>query len=152
YLRRHAAEPPELPALLAPAPAPVATARVLIVDDEPGVRRFCRYSLEGTGLQCDEAPDGRAALTAFHTVPYDRVLLDIDMPELNGLEVCDRLRSTPGDPHLKILMFSGRVSADDLSQQLFTGADDYLSKPFSAVELHARVQAALRLKRAQEQG
>jgi response regulator RpfG family c-di-GMP phosphodiesterase len=132
-------------------PAGVAQSpRVLIADDEPGIRRFCRYCLEAEGLQCDLAANGRAALDAFRAGHYDMVLLDIDMPELSGLEVCERLRSTPGDPHLKILMFSGRASSDDLAPMLLTGADDYLVKPFTTVQLQARVQAALRLKQAQE--
>jgi response regulator RpfG family c-di-GMP phosphodiesterase len=124
--------------------------RVLIADDEPGIRLFCRYCLEAEGLQCEDAANGRAALDAFRAGPYDLVLLDIDMPELNGLEVCQLLRSTPTDPHLKIIMFSGRTSSDDLAQTLLTGADDSLVKPFTAVQLQARVQAALRLKLAQE--
>jgi response regulator RpfG family c-di-GMP phosphodiesterase len=138
--------------LLAPA-RPVdseVAPRVLIADDEPAVRLFCRYALQAAGMRCDEVPDGRAALEAFRAAAYDLVLLDIDMPELSGLEVCQRLRNTPTDPHLKVLMFSGRTSADDLAQMLFIGADDYLTKPFSAVQLQARAQAALRLKRAQE--
>ena len=128
----------------------VPTPRVLIADDEPGIRLFCRYCLEAEGLQCEVAVNGRAALETFRAGQFDLVLLDIDMPELSGLEVCQRLRTTPIDPHLKILMFSGRTSSDDLAQMLLTGADDYLVKPFTAVQLRARVQAALRLKLAQE--
>jgi response regulator RpfG family c-di-GMP phosphodiesterase len=126
------------------------TARVLIVDDEPGVRLFCRYCLQAEGLRCDEAADGHKGLAAFRAGHYDLVLLDIDMPVMNGLEVCECLRGMPTDPHLKVIMFSGRVSSDELAQMLLTGADDYLVKPFSAVQLRSRVQAALRLRQAQE--
>ncbi|HYT94227.1 MAG TPA: HD domain-containing phosphohydrolase [Gemmataceae bacterium] len=123
---------------------------LLIVDDEPSVRLFCRYALQLEGIDCDEAADGKRGLEIFQAGRYDLVLLDIDMPEMDGLEVCQRLRSMPTEPHLKIVMFSGRTSSDDLARMLLTGADDYLTKPFTAVQLQARVKAALRLKAAQE--
>ena len=150
FLRHGAAERGGDPAARrTPAGGPSAP-RVLIVDDEPGIRMFCRFCLEAEKLECDAVANGRAALDAFHAGHYDLVLLDIDMPELNGLDVCQRLRSRPADPHLKVIMFSGRTSSDDLAQMLLTGADDYLVKPFTAVQLQARVQSALRLKQAQE--
>src|SRR5207245_4248908 len=80
----------------------------------------------------------------------DRVLLDIDMPEMNGLDVLQYLRKSPPAPHLKIIMFSGRASADEMAEMMLAGADDYLTKPFSVVQLVARVKAALRLKDAQD--
>ncbi len=140
------------PALLAPARllAPTPSPRLLIVDDEPSIRLFCRYALQLEGLECDEASDGKQALAAFQRRPYDLVLLDIDMPVMNGLEVCRRLRNAPLDPHLKVIMFSGRASSDDLAQMLLTGADDCLTKPFTLVQLRSRVKAALRLKVAQQ--
>jgi response regulator RpfG family c-di-GMP phosphodiesterase len=153
FLRHSAAESVADPAARRGPGRPAGAAqppRVLIADDEPGIRQFCRYCLEAEGLQCDLVPNGRAALDAFRAGHYDLVLLDIDMPELNGLEVCERLRSMPIDPHLKVIIFSGRASSDDLAQMLLTGADDTLNKPFTAVQLQSRVQAALRLKLAQE--
>jgi putative two-component system response regulator len=133
---------------------------VLIVDDEPLIRRLCRYALEFEGIDCDEAADGLLALEAMHastersreaSLPagYDLVLLDIDMPRLKGPEVCRRLRAEGAVAHLKIIMMSGRASADDMAQMLSGGADDYLSKPLSVVQLQARVKAALRLRDAQ---
>ena len=78
------------------------------------------------------------------------VLLDIDLPGVSGWEVCRQLRHVPGRPHLKVLLFSGHANPDDLAQMMLAGADDYLTKPFSPVQLASRVQAALQLQRAQE--
>jgi response regulator RpfG family c-di-GMP phosphodiesterase len=142
-----------IPADLAPTPTQVALEpgrRVLIVDDEPAIRHFCRLALQAEGLLCDEAANGVRALEAFKKQHYDLVLLDIDMPEMSGLEACRRLRENPPQAHLKVIMFSGRSSPDDLAQLLLTGADDYLMKPFTPMQLQARVQAALRLKAAQQ--
>jgi response regulator RpfG family c-di-GMP phosphodiesterase/serine/threonine protein kinase len=122
----------------------------LLVDDEPEVRRLCRFALEAEGLKCDEASSGPQALAAAHDKPYDLVLLDIAMPGISGVEVCRKLRQNPPSPHLKIIMVSAHASADEMALMLSSGADDYLTKPFSLVQLSARVQAALRLKEAQD--
>jgi response regulator RpfG family c-di-GMP phosphodiesterase/tRNA A-37 threonylcarbamoyl transferase component Bud32 len=122
----------------------------LLVDDEPEVRRLCRFALEAEGLKCDEASNGPQALAAVHDKPYDLVLLDIAMPGISGVEVCRKLRQHPPSLHLKIIMVSAHASADEMALMLSSGADDYLTKPFSLVQLSARVQAALRLKEAQD--
>jgi response regulator RpfG family c-di-GMP phosphodiesterase len=124
--------------------------RVLIVDDEPAIREFCRHILKPQGLECEEAAGALAALEAVEARPYDLVLLDVCLPDLPGVEVLRRLRERPPSPHLKIIMFSGSATADDLSHMLIAGADEYLTKPFSVVQLQGRVQAALRLKDAQD--
>jgi len=124
--------------------------RLLIVDDELANRTLCRNLLEPVSGNCSEAPDGEAALRALEEERFDLVLLDIDMPKLNGREVLQRIRERPTTPHLKVIMVSGRVSGDDLAQLMRGGADDFLSKPFSAVQLRERVKAALRLKDAQD--
>ncbi|HXG12098.1 MAG TPA: response regulator [Gemmataceae bacterium] len=131
----------------ADAPAPP---RILIVDDDPEVRSLCRDLLEDDGLQCDEAADGIQGVAAARSRPYDLVLLDVDMPGMNGFEVLSRLRENPPDPHLKIIMFSGRATGDELAHMLLNGSDDYLTKPFSIVQLRGRVRAALRRKEAQD--
>jgi response regulator RpfG family c-di-GMP phosphodiesterase len=139
----------------APASAPASTMelsasrRILIVDDQPFVRSFCRIALEQQGHACDEAEDGPAALRLFRNQPYDLVLLDIDMPVMSGWQVCRELRGLPGRSHLKIVLFSGRASPDDLAKMMLAGADDYLTKPFTPVQLASRVQAALELQHAQ---
>ncbi len=125
--------------------------RVLIVDDEAPIRLLCRYALQSEELHCDEATNGVQALQAVHGGRYDLVLLDIDMPEMRGTEVLRRLRQAPPGPHLKIIMFSGRASPDEMADMLLAGADDYLTKPFSTVQFVARIKAGLRLKMFQDQ-
>jgi putative two-component system response regulator len=124
--------------------------RILIVDDQPFIRSFCRIALEQQGFACAEAEDGTTALQVFHERGIDLVLLDIDMPGMSGWEVCRELRSLPSRPHLKVLLFSGRANPDDLAKMMLAGADDYLTKPFTPVQLASRVQAALQLQQAQE--
>jgi cyclic di-GMP phosphodiesterase len=124
--------------------------RVLIVDDEPVIRSLCRYALQGAGLFCDEAANGRLAWESLQTHIYDLVVSDSDMPEMNGLELLQRLRESPPTPHLKVIMISGRVSGDEMAHMLSQGADDYLTKPLSIGQFLSRVKAALRLKDAQD--
>ncbi len=133
-----------------PPTAEIAPARVLIVDDQPDIRRLCRVALVAEGLVCDEAGTGPDAVAIAGTRPYDLVLLDVDLPGFSGEQVLARLRRQPPVPHLKVIMFSGAASGDDLSRILLAGADDFVTKPFSVVQLRARVKAALRLKEAQD--
>jgi len=124
---------------------------ILIVDDEPAIRLLCRHGLQAEGLFCEEASNGPEALALVGAKPFDLVLLDMAMPGgMTGLDVCRRLRENPPTPHLRIIVFSGHVSADDLAQVMLAGADDFLTKPFSILQLQARVKAALRLKDAQD--
>lgn len=147
-------QPPEkttgtgLPALESRNPA--VKYRILIVDDEVPNRSLLSAVLTSAGFYCEEAGDGVLALTALAARPFDLVILDIDMPNMKGTEVLRRLRELPPCPHLKIIMISGRVSADELAQMMLGGADDYLVKPFSSTELKARVQTALHMKEAQD--
>jgi response regulator RpfG family c-di-GMP phosphodiesterase len=123
---------------------------VLVVDDEPGPREISCRVLRAAEIECDEATGGLAALEAILSKAYDLVLLDIHMPDMNGLDVCRQLRLKPPSPHLKIITMSGLANPDDLANMLLAGADDFLSKPFSVVQLQARVKSALRLKSAQD--
>jgi response regulator RpfG family c-di-GMP phosphodiesterase len=90
------------------------------------------------------------ALEAVRGQSCDLVLLDIDMPRMNGRETLKWLREAPPCPHLKVILFSGRESGDDMAELLLAGADDYIPKPFSVVQLQARIKAALRFKDAQD--
>jgi response regulator RpfG family c-di-GMP phosphodiesterase len=131
-------------------PTPDRAHRVLIVDDEEGVREFCRFTLQSEQLVCDEACDGLDALEKLDQHSYDLLVVDIDMPRMSGLELCQRLREQSRSNH-KVILFSGQRSPDDMASLLSgAGVDDCLSKPFSAVQLRSRVQAALRLKDAQD--
>jgi response regulator RpfG family c-di-GMP phosphodiesterase len=144
-----AGDPPRI-TLADDVTAPARTGRVLIVDDEATVRHLCRIGLQEDQIVCGEADGGRAALATLQIEPYDLVLLDIDMPEVSGPEVLRQLRLAPPWPNLKVVMLSGRATPDDMAQLLNAGADDFLGKPFSLVQLRARVQAGLRLKAAQD--
>jgi response regulator RpfG family c-di-GMP phosphodiesterase len=124
--------------------------QVLIVDDEPAPRQLCGCVLKAEGIVCDEAASGLEALDMVYRKRYDLLLLDINMPDVSGLEVCRRLREQEPCPHLKVITLSGFANPDDMAQMLLAGADDFLAKPFSVVQLMARVKAALRLKEAQD--
>jgi response regulator RpfG family c-di-GMP phosphodiesterase len=135
----------------APPPTTESCAnRVLIVDDQADIRRLCRMALLAEGVQCDEAGTGPDAVAMAAKKPYDLVLLDVDLPGYSGEEVLRRLRQQPPIPHLKVVMFSGTANGDELSRNLVGGADDFVTKPFSIVQLRARVKSALRLKDAQD--
>lgn len=124
--------------------------RVLIVDDQPDVRRICRYALQSeTSLIC-EADNGHDAIKSMNENIYDVIILDIDLPGLSGYEILEIVRAKPPTPNLKVILFSGRENGDDLAAHLVEGADDFLTKPFSLVQLRARVKASFRLKEAQD--
>ena len=129
---------------------PTRQHRVLIVDDEEPVRRVCRLALQNEPVVCEEVDTGPDAVARGLGKPFDLVLLDVDLPGMNGEQVLRELRQRPPSAHLKVVMLSGRTSGDDLSRLLLAGADDYLTKPFSVVQLRARVKSALRLKDAQD--
>jgi two-component system OmpR family response regulator len=116
-------------------------ARILVVDDDPHLREVVRFALERAGYGVTEAVDGAAALAAFEAEPADLVVLDVLMPELDGLEVCRRLRARAPVP---IVFLSSRDEELDRVLGLELGADDYVTKPFSPRELVARVRARLR--------
>lgn len=124
--------------------------RILLVDDEPYVRSICRYLLESQWIHCKEAVNGADALRLLAVEHFDLLLLDVDMPEIPGPQVCKHLREQPPSPNLKIMMLSGRATADDMAHMMLAGADDFLSKPFSNTQLEARVKSLLRLKDAQD--
>lgn len=118
--------------------------QVLVVDDDPHIRQLLVFALEKAGLTAREAEDGEAALTAVAQSAPDLVVLDINMPRLDGLEVCRRLRAQ-GD--LPILFLSSRDDEIDRILGIELGGDDYVVKPFSPREVVARVQAILRRAR-----
>jgi two-component system response regulator RegX3 len=113
--------------------------RLLVVEDEPGLREGLVDLLTADGHEVVAAADGVAGLEAGVADPFDVVVLDVMLPRLDGLEVCRRLRAArPGTP---ILLLTARGSEDDKVRGLGDGADDYVTKPFSARELLARVRA-----------
>ncbi len=117
---------------------------ILVVDDDDHLREVVRYALAREGYGVREAADGRAALDALAEQPADLVVLDVLMPELDGLEVCRELRRTSDVP---ILFLSSRGEELDKVLGLEMGGDDYLTKPFSPRELVSRIRAVLRRAR-----
>ena len=133
---------------------PSAPLRVLVVDDEPPIRRFLRTSLSAQGYDIVEAEDGDAALKEIRRRAPDLLVLDLGLPGIDGLEVIRRLRGTdPAGPgaNLPIIVLSSRVDEAGKVEALDLGADDYVTKPFGMDELLARIRAALR-HRLQRQG
>ena len=116
-------------------------ARVLVVDDDGHIRDVVRFALEQAGHEVDEAADGAEAQVRFAQHPCDLIVLDIIMPEQDGLDVCRHIRARSRVP---IIFLSSRDEELDRVLGLELGADDYLSKPFSPRELVARVKAVLR--------
>ena len=122
--------------------------KILLVDDDPGIRLSVQRSLEFEGYRVTTAEDGEAALVAIGAAQYDCVILDISMPRLDGLGVCRRLRQDGND--IPILVLTARQQVADRVSGLDAGADDYLAKPFALEELLARVRALLRRRPADE--
>jgi two-component system response regulator MprA len=116
--------------------------RILVVDDDRSVRDALRRALTLGGYEVDAAADGREALQRLTMGTPDAVVLDVGMPEVDGLEVCRRVRGA-GD-RVPILMLTARDSVSDRIDGLDAGADDYLVKPFDLGELKARLRALLR--------
>ncbi|MDO8211504.1 response regulator transcription factor [Conexibacter sp. CPCC 206217] len=124
--------------------------RILLVDDEQSIQTLLSYPLRRDGYEVVQATDGREALERFDERPFDLVVLDVMLPQLDGLEVCRRLRSRSSVP---IIMLTAKSEEIDKVVGLEIGADDYITKPFSMREFRSRVKAALRrseLSRASE--
>jgi two-component system OmpR family response regulator len=122
-------------------------ANLLLVDDDAHIREVMRFALEKAGHQVTEAADGAAAYALFQQHAFDLVVLDIVMPELDGLELCRRVRAHGALP---IIFVSSRDEELDRVLGLELGGDDYLTKPFSPRELSARVAAVLRRGRTSQ--
>jgi two-component system, OmpR family, KDP operon response regulator KdpE len=118
---------------------------VLVVDDEPALRKALRTSLIASGFAVEEARDGEEALVTARRHVFDLVLLDINMPGINGIDACRRMRGI--SPRAGIVMVTVRDSEDDKVRALEAGADDYVTKPFKLRELTARLRAVLRRTR-----
>ena len=118
--------------------------RILVVDDDPDILQFVRLNLELDGFQVDLAGGGKEALERAAESPPDLMLLDVMMPEIDGLTVLRRLRSDPGTSSIPVIVLTARSLAEDRVKGLDLGADDYITKPFDLEELIARVRTVLR--------
>ncbi|MBE0553110.1 MAG: phosphate regulon transcriptional regulator PhoB [Rhodobacteraceae bacterium] len=125
---------------------------VLLVEDEPAQREVLAYNLEAEGFEVAQASNGEEALEAISDSPPDLILLDWMMPHVSGLEVCRRLKLRPETRGIPVIMLSARSEEVDKVRGLETGADDYVIKPYSVVELMARLKAHLRRVRPASSG
>jgi DNA-binding response OmpR family regulator len=117
--------------------------RVLVVDDEPNIVMSLRFLMEREGFQVEVASTGQAAVAALDRAPADLVLLDIMMPELDGFEVCQRIRDHPAWRATKIVMLTAKGRDVERDKGLALGADEYVTKPFSTRDLVAKVKQML---------
>ncbi len=127
-----------------PGAAAARAGRLLIVEDEPDVAQLLRYNLAREGYEIVTTATGGEAVTMARELRPDVILLDIMVPELNGWEVCRRLKSARETTAIPIIMVTGRVDEGDKILGFEVGADDYVTKPFSPRELIARVRAVVR--------
>ena len=118
--------------------------RVLIVDDDPDIQRLVSYNLSQAGFQVLSASTGRTALDSVQKQPPDLIILDIMMPDVDGMEVCRTLRQRENSRRIPIIMLTARGEEVDRVVGFELGADDYVSKPFSPRELVLRVKSIFR--------
>lgn len=118
--------------------------RVLVVEDEPAQREVLAYNLEAEGFAVSRAQNGEEALLLVDEELPDIIVLDWMMPRLSGIEVCRRLKIRPETRSIPVIMLSARAEEVDKVRGLETGADDYVVKPYSVIELMARVRSQLR--------
>lgn len=116
--------------------------RVLVVEDEPRISDFLQRGLVSAGYEVDVAAEGNVAASQTFSVDYDLIILDLMLPDIDGLEVLQRIRNRKGSP--PVLILSARDGLEERVKGLELGADDYLVKPFAFVELLARVRALIR--------
>jgi DNA-binding response OmpR family regulator len=116
---------------------------ILVVDDEPSIVELVRFTLEDDDVRVVEASDGAEALILARRIKPDLVLLDVQMPRLDGLEACRQLRREPAFARTPIIMLTAAGQQADRTRGLGAGADEYLTKPFSPLALLALVEALL---------
>jgi two-component system copper resistance phosphate regulon response regulator CusR len=116
--------------------------RILLIEDEARIADFVQRGLESSGYKVDVAHDGKSGLAKLHDLDYDLLILDLMLPDTDGLSVLEKVKNRKASP--AVLILSARGGVDDRVRGLEMGADDYLVKPFAFVELLARVKALLR--------
>ncbi len=122
--------------------------RILVVEDEPDLSSSLAYALRAHGYEAEVADRGEVALHALETFEPDLVLLDIMLPDMSGLEICRKVRSSPNPQQPAVIILSARVQEIDRVVGFEVGADDYVVKPFSVRELMLRIEARLRMRKA----
>ena len=122
----------------------MSAGRILVVDDEPQIRRVMRTTLTATGYEVSDARSGEEAVEKLGDEKFDLILLDVNLPGMSGLEACRVIRRETLVPDVAIIMLTVRNAEKDKVEALDAGADDYVVKPFGTPELLARIRAALR--------
>lgn len=120
------------------------TKKILIVDDEPDLVELASYNLKKEGFTVSSAADGEEALQMIRGKHFDLILLDLMLPGLHGIELCRILKKNPKTENIAVVMLTAKGEVSDKVNGLESGADDYITKPFSPKELIARVKAVLR--------
>jgi len=121
------------------------TRRILIVDDEPNIVLSLEFLMQQSGYDVHTAVDGEQALEAIRTSPPDLILLDVNMPKINGYDVCATVRKNPGWQGIRILMLTAKGRDVEREKGLAMGADGYVTKPFATQEVVDKVQEILAL-------
>ncbi|OLF08585.1 response regulator transcription factor [Actinophytocola xanthii] len=118
-------------------------ARVLVAEDDPDLRGMIEFKLASAGHEVTVVADGDAAMTSARAAPPDLAVLDVMMPGMSGIEVCEALRADPVTAATPIIMLTARAQSADVSRGLAAGADEYLVKPFSPRSLVEHVEKLL---------
>jgi DNA-binding response OmpR family regulator len=121
----------------------MSTPRILLVDDEPNIVMSLEFLMRKNGYQVGIARNGAEALAAIAQAPYDLVLLDVMMPDVDGYQVCRQLRSTPSQAATKVIFLSAKSQPTDVQKGYAAGADLYIPKPFSTRQLMEKVRELL---------
>jgi PleD family two-component response regulator len=132
-----------------PETAAGQTGNILVVDDTPANLQVLSGMLKDRGYKVRPVPGGKLALLAARRDPPDLILLDINMPEMNGYEVCDRLKADDALKGIPVIFISALTEQLDKVKAFAIGGVDYITKPFQMEELHARVETHLKLRRLQ---
>ncbi len=121
--------------------------KVMVIDDEPDIVKLVKISLEMANFDVTEAFSGKECLHKSQTLVPDLFLLDIMMPEMNGYEVCQRLKAQPNTKNVPVVMLTAKGQKGDAEQGLKVGADDYIIKPFDPYELGEQIREILQQKK-----
>ena len=129
-----------LQGLVAQSHPPSETIRVLIVDDDPDIRRICGTLMQNLRMECHLATNGQEGVTRAEELMPNLILLDIEMPLLSGFEVLSKIRENPCTRGAIVVLFTGRSNAEDVARGARLGADGYIIKPFTALEMNNRIR------------